>query len=110
MKNLFASTLTASVLLAALAAACSSSGKTACAEGSACGAGKIQSCAVSDSTGGCANGYYKTPDGKVFNWASCNDTTAAVNAVNAYCAAAGDAGGTPDAATEHDAADDAAAE
>lgn len=106
MKTLLASALSL-VLFVLLAAspACSSSGKTACVDGSACGSGKLQSCAVSDSSGACASGYYKAPDGKIFNWASCNDQAAAATAVQTHCAASGgDASTASDAATGTDAA------
>ena len=120
MRNTFLSALGASLLVAVLSSACSSAGKTACVDGSACGTtGKVQSCAVSDSSGACASGYYKAPDGKIFNWASCNDQNAAASDMAAYCAGtAADSGGTPadsapgvdSAPPDTDAGDDAAPE
>jgi hypothetical protein len=120
MRNLFVSAFGASLLVVLLSSACSSAGKTACADGSACGTtGKVQSCAVSDSSGACASGYYRAPDGKTFNWASCNDSNQAAIDVAAYCSGGtGDSGGLTDSAPpgtdsappDNDAGDDAAPE
>ena len=91
-------------LVILLSLACSSADKTACVDGSPCGTtGKVQSCAVSDASGVCSRGYYQTPDGKTFNWASCNDSNQAALDMASYCsapAAAGSGGPLTDAAPE----------